>query len=96
MQLTRKQEWENTSQKRKLYEFDKTADSQQLSNRVINSSVFLANRCQNNVDNRLLRAANCNLHGDTVSQSQAGPDQCVMIASEHTWETKKAKWTVAL
>lgn len=68
----------------------KTADSQG------NSSVFSAHRSQNNVHNRLLRAANRHLHGDAVGQSQAGPDQCVVIASEHSWEPKRAKSTAAL
>lgn len=66
-------------------------DSQQIC-----SCVFLAHRCQNNVDNRLLSAANCNLHGDAVGQSQTGPDQCVMIAPEHTWEPERTSLTIAL
>lgn len=44
----------------------------------------LAHGGQDDVDDRLLSAANRYLHGDAVGQRQAGADQHVVTSAEHT------------
>lgn len=43
----------------------------------------LAHGCQDDINDRLFTAANRHLHGDTVSQRQAGTNQRIMTSPKH-------------
>lgn len=48
----------------------------------------LAHGRQDDINDRLFTATNRHLHGDAVSQRQAGTNQRVMTTPKHTWEER--------
>lgn len=52
---------------------------------------ILANRCQNDIGDRLLAATNCNLHGDSIGQRQASTNKDIVTSPEHTWEERDVR-----
>lgn len=49
-------------------------------------TTILTHRSQDDIDDVLVSATNCHLHGDAVGQREPSPNQHVVTAAKHTLE----------